>query len=746
MLKSSNLYHVILLLSISISLILFSQVLYTDKYTDNHFAIGLQKTILDDFSFGAAGDWGCSSDAQNTVDNIIDKAPELFLGLGDYAYTNSICWLKLIDPIHEKTNIVIGNHDHLFYIDKSHTRPAPERLRLYTDDFNLTKQYYAFNFKNVHFVAMSTEIPYDKGSAQYNFVKKDLQKASSNSSIDWIVVFYHRLAYTSPALVHSIAAIRDTYHPLFEKYGVDLIIQGHAHNYQRSYPIEYNPDASSRPFIVDRNTTNYYDPEGQIFTIVGTGGAPDEHNFTGPAAPYTAVQFNAYGFLNIDVRRNGTMLEGKFYENNGTVMDHFTITKPKKWNIASASSSSSGQSVPISPKLENGYDNKFRIQTVANGLHSSTDMAFLDNQDILVLNKHDGTVHRIVKGQVQEHPLLDVNVANKVERGLLGIAVSKNNDSSTYVYLYYTESKSDGSDICPSSDRCTRGTEPVGNRLYRYNLVKNHSKLINPHLLLDITPTQSPAHNGGKIALDTENNVFIIVGDMMADGVMTQNYQGGKNPTGSGGILKIDKDGHAPDGGVLGNQYPLNLYYAYGIRNGFGLDFDPVTGNLWDTENGPDFGDEINLVKPGFNSGWKDVQGIWNQESGRIRKGPLNLDKLEDFNGKGNYSEPEFTWNDTVGPTAIKFFNSDKMGTQFKNSIFVGDFHNGNIYHFDLSNDRTSLLLNGPLTDKVANSQDEVQENIFARGFEGITDLEVGPDGYLYILSIRGTIYKIVPN
>ena len=55
--------------------------------------------------------------------------------------------------------------------------------------------------------------------------------------------------------------------------------------------------------------------------------------------------------------------------------------------------------------------------------------------------------------------------------------------------------------------------------------------------------------------------------------------------------------------GILGNTYPLNLYYAYGIRNSFGMDFDPVTGKLWDTENGPDYGDEINLVEPGFNSG-----------------------------------------------------------------------------------------------------------------------------------------------
>ena len=233
----------------------------------------------------------------------------------------------------------------------------------------------------------------------------------------------------------------------------------------------------------------------------------------------------------------------------------------------------------------------------------------------------------------------------------------------------------------------------------------------------------------------------------MEEDSKTENYKHGKEPDGTGGILKVDQDGNPSDKGPLGSKYPLNAYYAYGIRNGFGLDFDPVTGNLWDTENGPEFGDEINLVEPGFNSGWNDVQGIWNQDDGKAQKGPLKLDGLEDFNGKGKYSEPEFTWKDTVGPTGIKFFNSDKFGLEYKDSIFVGDFHNGNIYHFNLNDNRTSLLLDGMLADRIADSPGELEKVIFAEGFSGITDLEVGPDGYLYVLSIgQGAIYKIAPK
>jgi hypothetical protein len=63
----------------------------------------------------------------------------------------------------------------------------------------------------------------------------------------------------------------------------------------------------------------------------------------------------------------------------------------------------------------------------------------------------------------------------------------------------------------------------------------------------------------------------------------------------------------------------MNLYYTYGIKNNFGIDFDPNTGNLWDAENGPEYGDGLNLVKPGFNSGWITVQGIWKPIKAKIR-------------------------------------------------------------------------------------------------------------------------------
>jgi glucose/arabinose dehydrogenase len=195
-------------------------------------------------------------------------------------------------------------------------------------------------------------------------------------------------------------------------------------------------------------------------------------------------------------------------------------------------------------------------------------------------------------------------------------------------------------------------------------------------------------------------------------------------------------DGNIVDSGILGSTELLDTYYAYGIRNTFGIDFDPITGNLWDTKNGVYSNDEINLVEPGFNGGWKHVTGL----------APSNFDytELVTFNGSGKYSDPEFVWNNTVSPTALLFFNSDKFGPDYKNDMFVGDYEFGRIFHFGLNSERDALLLNGSLPDKIADNDSELQNIIFGEDFRVPTDLEIGPDGMLYVSSLRdGAIYRI---
>jgi aldose sugar dehydrogenase len=396
-------------------------------------------------------------------------------------------------------------------------------------------------------------------------------------------------------------------------------------------------------------------------------------------------------------------------------------------------------------------DQNLKVELVSTGLNAPTNMAFLDNNDILVLERYTGKIRRIINDTIQPEPLLDVNVANGPERGLLGVTVSKHESKggkeTIYVFLYYTETKSkDGEDL--------QGGGVLGNRLYRFELVDN--KLINPKLLLALPATPGPNHNGGSVTIGPDNNVYLTIGDLdnVTDSprpnTKTQNVKDGGEPNGSGGILRITQNGEVVEKGILGNTYPLNLYYGYGLRNSFGITFDPITGKLWDTENGPNYGDEINLVEPGFNGGWKKVQGIWQPLRGGGNMGK-ELDHppedLVNFNGKGKYSDPEFIWKNRYGPTALKFLDSSKLGKQYENDLFVGDVHNGNLYHFELNKDRTGFSLAGSLSDKIANSTEELKEIIFAQGLGVITDIEVGDDGYLYILSyVDRSIYRIVPK
>jgi glucose/arabinose dehydrogenase len=386
---------------------------------------------------------------------------------------------------------------------------------------------------------------------------------------------------------------------------------------------------------------------------------------------------------------------------------------------------------------------KLVAEKVVGGLETPTGIAFIGENDILVVEKNSGKVLRMLNGEVLPEPLIDVNVANEVERGLLGISVANNSaNSKLYVFLFYTEAQ----------DR--DGSEAVGNRLYRYELTGN--KLINPKLLLDLPFLPGPAHNGGVVTVGPDNHVYVVVGNLLASASerfagnsLDQNIENGNAPDGRGGILTVTQDGDLVNGGgILGDEPPLDLYYAYGIRNSFGLTFDPVSGHLWDTENGGAY-DEINLVEPGFNSGWEKVNG----KASLLED--FDQDELVDFGGKGKYSDPEFSWASNsdfrTAPTSIVFFDSDKFGEQYKDGVFVGDVR-GNIYHFNVDKDRTDLLLNGPLADEVANDFSEIEDLIFARFPGVITDMKVGPDGYLYILLYQvlgqedGELYRIVPS
>jgi aldose sugar dehydrogenase len=274
-----------------------------------------------------------------------------------------------------------------------------------------------------------------------------------------------------------------------------------------------------------------------------------------------------------------------------------------------------------SPKGPMIIDPHLNAQVVFRGLRYPTSMAFLGPNDILVTEKDAGTVRRIVNGTDLQQPLLNAGVATYGHRGMLGIATVPPPDlpifyrnpnsyhnktiATAYVFLYYTEAQR------RTSDDVTEGKQPLGNRLYRYELFDN--KLINPKLLLDLPASPGAIGIGGKIIVGPDNNIYITIGSVGINGHRTkaQNIQNGSQPDETSGILRVNQEGQPLLPGILGNRFPLNLYYSYGTWNSFGITFDPVTGNLWDTQIGLPFGDEINLVKPGFNSGYSKIDGMW---------------------------------------------------------------------------------------------------------------------------------------
>lgn len=392
-------------------------------------------------------------------------------------------------------------------------------------------------------------------------------------------------------------------------------------------------------------------------------------------------------------------------------------------------------------------DPDLKAELIIDKLKFPIGMEIIGNDDFLLIEKNTGVVKRIANGQVTQ--LLDLNVASESERGLLGIAYlnlsnsgkfSEDDDSliPSYVFLFATETESqdDG--------------KILGNKLYRYDFIDG--KLVNPVLLLDLPFTPGPSHNGGVLRIGPDGNLYLVMGDLNrikdpSGDTIAQNLEGTSLPDGRGGVLRITPDGDTVnDGFSLGNSGLLDKYYGYGIRNSFGIGFDSITGYLWDTENGSHYGDEINIIKPGFNSGWRQVlatPSLYKSMTGE----DFDRNKLITFNNKGKYYDPALTWNQTMAPTTIAFIHTDTLGDEYKDDMLVGGVKNGTLLHFDLNSTRTGLQLTGPLADRIVNTPSEINEAVLGTGFGIITDIKIDPtDGDLFVIASNtknGKIFKI---
>lgn len=350
------------------------------------------------------------------------------------------------------------------------------------------------------------------------------------------------------------------------------------------------------------------------------------------------------------------------------------------------------------------YDDELALETYVSGFCCRlTGMEFMPNDDLLVLQQN-GDVRLVKDGQLVSDAVLTVDTIPFREMGLLGIT-----RSGESVYLYYTVPDEHG--------------DPIYNRIERYTW--DGQSLINPVVMMDIPVNLY--HNGGAMVTGPDGQVYAVVGDTGRYGLLQNKEPGSYYPSDMTDYL---------DTSVILRVDPPGEYYAVGIRNSFGLAFDPVTNMMWDTENGPDNSDEINIVQEGFNSGWEVVMGPATKDD------LVRMTMSESY----QYEDPKFTWYRTVAPTGIGFVDFAETD-KYNNSIFVGDCNHGRLYIFTMNQNRDGLVFSSPgLQDTVADSGDSLEEIILAEGLGCITNIRTGPDGYLYIASYsHDTIYRVLP-
>lgn len=440
-------------------------------------------------------------------------------------------------------------------------------------------------------------------------------------------------------------------------------------------------------------------------------------------------------------------------------------------------------------------DPNLSVRTIVTGLDQPTTMAFLGPNDFLVLEKATGKVQRVVNGVAQT--VLDLDVNSGSERGLLGIAI---HPSLPEVYLYWTESTT-GSDTTDLA-----ATTLLGNRVDRF--VWNGGSLVEDRNIIRIRAIQEDAtnpaprgnHDGGILRFGPDGKLYIVIGDLGRRGQM-QNLPdgpfgpgipddqfGGPEPDNehlSGVILRLNDDGTPPRdnpffqaGAAMGGEVGENIQkiFAYGLRNTFGMDFDPVSGELWLEQNGDDTFTEIDRVEPGMNGGWVQVMGPLSRIAQfkeietseqffglqQVRWSPENiaddaataLSRMFMLPG-AHYSDPEFSWKFEVAPAAVGFLRSRALGPQYENDMFVGaartTLRGGHIFRFNLTGNRRQIAVDDPrLEDRVADNLakfdiTESETLLFGTNFGVGTDIQTGPNGNLFVVSLsNGVVYEVL--
>jgi len=381
---------------------------------------------------------------------------------------------------------------------------------------------------------------------------------------------------------------------------------------------------------------------------------------------------------------------------------------------------------------------------VTSGLSQPTTMAFLDADTVLVFEKASGVVRRIVNGVVT-NVAIDLPVNSSSERGGLGICISPNFAVDHHVFLYYSHAAS-------------KGGAWTGNRVERfvYNPGPGTLTFDQSIITFAMDPAQSNGanHDGGIIMIGPDDKLYIITGDLnrgrLSNPRIEQNT-GTTTAAGVGGIHRLNLDGTIPSDNPFFSHpdNSIKTYWAYGVRNSFGMTYDPLTNFIWFTENGPLVYDEVNVVPTaGMNSGWLKIMGPDSRNAAYSENGNTAYNESQlTMLGGSYYRDPEFSYLSTIAPTSILVMSTDKVRPEEKNEMLVADNNTGSIYMYAMNPARDGFVLSGAVADKVADSAAERNLNRIGTNWGVTTDLEIGPDGYIYVVNLAGNrINRIRPT
>jgi aldose sugar dehydrogenase len=473
------------------------------------------------------------------------------------------------------------------------------------------------------------------------------------------------------------------------------------------------------------------------------------------------------------------------------------------------------------------------VRTLVGGFITPIGLAFLSDDEWLVIEKNTGQV-RLVEDGVIGATVLDLAVNNFQERGLLGIALHPDFTENNFVYLFWSckaPAPPAENPFVPTLIECADTPELgadseealeaplLGNRVDRFVWDAGSSTLTFDQNLIklrsfqhDAAPTppnqgdeEQPArgnHDGGIIRFGPDGKLYVMFGDVGRRGQL-QNLPSGPTETGlgdtvpddqfggpepdnahfTGVILRLNDDGSTPSdnpffaaGEEIGGEVGANIQriFAYGVRNSFGMAFDPLSGNLWDQENGEDAFDEINLVEPGMNSGWIQIIGpadrvaqfkeiettsLHHEDFPNLQQFRWGPERIADTPAEAlarlfvlpgsHYSDPEFSWKHVLAPAAIGFLDSRALGPQFYGDLFVGfsvndDELGGGLMRFELTGNRRKITGDIVADNDTFHDPKGSETRIVGRDFGIVTDIQTAPNGNLLCISLdTGNIYEV---